>query len=138
MNAKIKSYNNRPTIFIDDKPVPPIIYALTDWIGGRLSYDEITRFSIKKFAAAGIRLYQLDISFQDMWFEDGTFDISIALKQIKGIIDVRPDAAVFFRLHINPPRWWYKGKESEWVRYANTEVYPEPDIELARTYILMI
>ncbi|OQC01605.1 MAG: hypothetical protein BWX78_00131 [Firmicutes bacterium ADurb.Bin099] len=136
MNAKIKCYNNRPTIFIDGKPVPPIIYALTDWIGGRLSYDEITGFSIKKFAAAGIRLYQLDISFQDMWFEDGTFDISIALKQIKGIIDVRPDAAVFFRLHINPPRWWYKGKESEWVRYANTEVYPEPDIELARTYIL--
>ena len=48
MNAKIKCYNNRPTIFIDGKPVPPIIYALTDWIGGRLSYDEITRFSMKR------------------------------------------------------------------------------------------
>lgn len=135
MNAKIQNYNNRPTIFIDNKPVPPVIYALTDWPGGRLSYEESTVFSLKRFASAGVNLYQLDISFEDMWLKDGSLDISIALKQIQGIIDIKPDAFVFFRLHTNPPKWWYADNESEWVRYANTEVYPEPDMNKIQSYL---
>jgi hypothetical protein len=135
MNAKIEMYNDRPTIFIDNKPVPSIIYGLTDWPGGRLSYEESTVFSIKRFASAGVKLYQLDISFKDMWLKDGSLDISIALKQIKGIIDIIPDAAVFFRLHTNPPKWWYADNESEWVRYANTEVYPEPEMNKIQSYM---
>lgn len=135
MNAKIQQFNNRPTIFINNQPIAPIIYSLTDWPGGRLSYEEYTGFSIKRFADSGIKLYQLDISFEDMWHKDDTLDISMAVKQIQGIIDIQPDAAVFFRLHTNPPSWWYEANESEWVRYADAEIVPEPPVDKFLSYL---
>lgn len=135
MKSTIKDYNNRATIFINDIPIEPVIYALTDWRGGRLSYEESTSTSIGKFAKAGVKLYQLDINFEDMWKKDDSLDITIALKQIQGILDKKPDGAVFFRLHTNPPKWWLNENPSEWVQYANTRIQEEPDEPALLSYL---
>jgi len=136
MEAKIKMHNNRPTIFIDNIPYCPSIYALTDCPGGRLSYEEIPNYNIKKFIDAGLKMYQLDIWFEDMWFEDGTFDITIAKKQIDGITKLDKSAAIFFRFHTTPPKWWHEKYPEECTKYADTKVTKEKQLHIFDRYLI--
>ncbi len=125
LKSEVKMYNGRPTVFINDRAYSPVIYSLTDCPGGRLSYEEFTGHSISRFVKMGFRLFQLDIWLDDMWYEDGTFDISMAQKQIKGVTEKCPDAAVFLRFHTTPPKWWNRLYPDEMVDYADTPAVPE-------------
>jgi hypothetical protein len=120
LNAKVDMYLNRPTIFIDDEPQTSVLYALTDMPGGRWSWEELPQHNIEVFCEHGVRMYQLDISFEQMWKEDGSLDISLAQRQIRGVLEVCPDAAIFFRLHVNAPFWWQDQHKEELVVYADT------------------
>jgi hypothetical protein len=134
MNAKIEMYNDRPTIFIDNVPYPPVIYSLTGCMEGRLSYDKLPNESIRQFVSAGVRLFQLDVWFEDMWFEDGSFDISFALKQMDGLLSADPGAAIFLRLTTVPPKWWNRKYPDECVRYADCEVTEEDPQPITAAY----
>ena len=130
LKAKVEMHLNRPTIFIDEKPQSTVIYGLTDVPGGRWSWEELAQHNLKVFCEKGIRMYQLDISFEHMWKEDGSLDISLAQKQIRGLLNVCPNAALFFRLHVNAPFWWLDKHREEMVVYADTNAVPRLDYGL--------
>lgn len=132
VSAEVKDYNGRPTIHMNDKPCAPILYALTDVPGGRWSWEEIPRHNIKLFCEQGVKLFQLDVFLEHVWKEDGSFDLDIPKNQIRGILEVCPDAGVFFRFHLNAPRWWIKKHPEENVVYDNEEAVPDPDVCLTR------
>lgn len=120
LRAKVADYRGRPTIFINEEPVSPILYALTDVPGGRRSWDEVPQHNIERFCADGIRLYQVDVFLEQLWQEDGSLNLEYARKQVQGIKEVCPEASVFFRFHVNAPRWWTAKYPGENVRYAGS------------------
>jgi hypothetical protein len=125
-------HHGRPTIFINDQPQYPMVYSLTDVPGGRWSWEEVPQHNIHNFCRSGITLYQVDIPIDSIWYEDGRVDITIARQQIAGILQVCPEAAVFFRLHVRAPQWWRDGHPDEWVRYADTDYKDEEKFALPR------
>lgn len=126
VRAKVADYQGRPTIFINEKPVSPILYALTDVPGGRRSWDEVPQHNIERFCADGIRLFQVDVFLEQLWQEDGSLSLDYARKQVQGIKAVCPEASVFFRFHVNAPRWWTARYPEENVRYAR----PDSSVQL--------
>lgn len=136
LKSEVKQHNGRPTIFINDIPYTPAIYALTDCPGGRLSYEELPGNSIQGFVDMGFLLFQLDIWLDDMWNEDGRFDISIAKKQIKGVTDRCSDAKVFLRYHTTPPKWWNLKNLGELVDFADQSAKPEKMLPGIQRYLI--
>ncbi|MBN2883061.1 MAG: hypothetical protein JXN10_06000, partial [Clostridia bacterium] len=136
LKSEVKMHNGRPEIFINGQVYSPVIYSLTDCPGGRLSFEEFPGHSISRFVKMGFKLFQLDIWLDDMWTEDGSFDISFAQKQIRGITDKCPDAAVFFRFHTTPPKWWNKQNPDELVDYADTPAVPEEETPEILRYLI--
>lgn len=136
LKSEVRKYNGRPTIFINDEPYSPVIYALTDCPGGRLSYEEVPGHSIQGFVDMGFKLFQLDIWLDDMWFEDGTFNIEMAQKQIRGITDRCPDGKVFLRYHTTAPKWWNMQNPDEMVDFADRPCGPEKKLPGPQRYLI--
>lgn len=130
LEAKVEMHLNRPTIFINEEAQASVIYALTDMPGGRWTWEEMPQHNLAVFCERGVRMYQLDISFEQMWKKDGTMDISMAQRQIRGLLEVCPEAAVFFRLHVNAPFWWLDEHREELVLYADTMALPQVEYGL--------
>lgn len=126
LSASVKNFQNRPAIFINDEPHYPMIYSLTDVPGGRWSWEEVPRYNMKSFCNLGIKLIQVDIAFDNVWKEDGTIVLDTVQRQLKGVLDICPEAAIFIRFHVNPPKWWQKKFPKENTVYADSE--PKPDI----------
>ena len=124
--AEVKPYMGRPALYINGVPTVPQFYALTDRPTGNRSYESQPSHSIALFAQAGFKLFQLDIWFEEMLPESGVLDITEARKQIQGVLLHCPDAAVMFRLHVNPPFWWLKRHPEECCLFAGDTLQPEP------------
>lgn len=122
VTAAVKVWNNKPALFLNGKPVFPAFYALTDALGGRWSFDELPSLAIEQFAKAGFKLYQVDLFLESVWPKPGPLDMTLARRQIQGILDHCPHAAVVLRWHLNPPRWWLNEHPEEWTRYANGDI----------------
>jgi len=112
-------HNGRPVLDVDGERVAPMFYALTDVPGGRWSWEELSQHNIRQFCLQGVRLFQVDVFFDHVWMPDGTLDLAIPQKQIRGILDVCPDANVVFRFHVTAPKWWARQHPDEWVAYAD-------------------
>ncbi len=133
LSSEVASRHGRPTLVLNGQDTAPLIYALTDTPGGRWSWEEIARHNIRHFAEAGISLFQLDLFLEHVWPEPGLFNIELAQKQIRGILDLVPGAAVFLRFHLRAPRWWTKAHPEENVVYLDTDYEPDlPDAVLLR------
>ncbi|MCK5571570.1 MAG: hypothetical protein KAJ12_02365, partial [Bacteroidetes bacterium] len=70
ITSKVWMHLGRPTFFINDQPLYPMVYALTDVPGGRWSWEEVPQHNIQNFCEHGIRLYQVDLAMDHIWFED--------------------------------------------------------------------
>lgn len=117
--GEVRVYNNRPMIFINDKAVSPLIYAVADPPPGRWAWSELTQHNIKLFGnTAGIDLVQLDVFLEHLWLRDGSINIDTARMQIRGALDANPNAAVMFRLHVNAPKWWQEKHQEEAIVYS--------------------
>jgi hypothetical protein len=116
---------NRPTLFLNDTPQSPFFYALTDVPGGRWSWEEVPQHNIRQFVEQGVTLFQFDLALDFVWFDDGSFNVEAAQKQIRGVLDVCPQAAVFLRLHVRPPKWWMKKYPEENTTYFGSESMPD-------------
>mgnify|MGYP002379240130 CR=1 FL=1 len=125
LGASVRMLQGRPTIHLDDQPVAPVLYALTDVPGGRWSWEELPAHNLRQFARQGVRLFQVDLFFDHCWREDGTMDLAVARRQIAGVLAARPDAAVFIRFHVTAPKWWRLRHPEEGVRYADIEAREE-------------
>ncbi|MCO5236553.1 MAG: hypothetical protein M9933_09820 [Chitinophagaceae bacterium] len=116
--GEVKMYHNRPTVFINGEPATPLLYVLVD---RRFSWFPLPQQNIKQFAdIAGIKLFQIDVYLDDVWFSDDSFKLDTAVMQLRGVLDVVPDAAIFMRLHVNAPRWWQAKHPEESVEYGDT------------------
>lgn len=123
ISARVAPHQGRPTIFIDDQPCSPQIYALTHAFGGRWSWEEKPARNLRNFCGAGIRLYQVDLYLEDIWYAQGAaLDIEKAQRQVRGVLDACPDAAVIVRLHTNAPYWWNEQHRDECSEYADGPV----------------
>lgn len=122
----------RPSIMINGQVEIPMIYALTDVPGGRWTWEELPQYNLQNFCQHGFRLIQVDLSFDHIWLADGKISTQLAQKQLRGILDVCPNAAVFIRLHVNPPKWWDQQHPEEATIYADTFSIPDFDWGLHR------
>lgn len=121
--AQVRQYNNKPTLFVDDHAVTPDFYSLTHAYGARWSWEEVPQRNLKNFTDLGLRLFQLDLYFEDIWYKNAdTLDISKARRQVRGLLDVCPDAAVIIRVHVNAPFWWNEQNPQECTQYADGPV----------------
>jgi len=119
LTGRVSVWHGRPTIFINDQPVAPMIYAGTEH--SRFTWEETPHRNLVNFAKAGYRLFQVDVWFRDIWRPDGSLDLPAVRRQIRGILAVCPEAAVFVRIHVDPPVWWMKQHPKEAVAYANKD-----------------
>jgi hypothetical protein len=119
VTAEVRGHLGKPTLFVRGVPVQACFYALTDCPGGRWSWEEGPRLSIERFVAAGFRLFQLDLFLEDCWAGEGKWTVEPARKQIRGILDLCPEAAVVLRWHVNAPGWWMEAHADELTGYAN-------------------
>ena len=125
--AKIAPLAGAPTLFIDGQPVLPFQYALTHVAGGRWSWEELPAHNLKNACADGIRLYQVDLWFEDIWRAgEKRLDMDLARRQVRGVLDACPDAAVVVRLHVNAPQWWNRAHPEECVQFADGPVEDYP------------
>jgi len=126
ITGKVAMHSGRATLFVNDKPVYPMIYSLTDTPGGRWTWEEIPRENIENFTQAGISLLQVDIWLEYIWTADGRMDMELVTRQIRGALAVNPDAAIAIRLHVNAPAWWNAANPDEITRYADGPVADIP------------
>ena len=128
IEASVEPYNGRPTLFLNGRPEYPMLYALTDVPGGRWTWEELPQHNLRNFAGAGIRLFQVDVWLEHLWTSKDSFDITVARRQIGGVLTACPDAGVIIRFHVTAPRWWRDAHPGEWVRYADVGYMDEhPD-----------
>ncbi|MCX6619717.1 MAG: hypothetical protein NTY38_01285, partial [Acidobacteria bacterium] len=120
--AEIRPWAGKPTLFINGRPTYPAFYALTDALGGRWSFDELPSLAIQQFVKAGFRLFQVDLFLESVWPKPGPLDIDLARRQLRGILDHCPGAAIVIRWHLNAPRWWIEQHPEEWTRWANGDL----------------
>ena len=103
-SGRVAMYDGRPTIFVNDRPAAPMIYALP--AGGRRTWETTPHRNLENFARQEVDLYQIDVGLKNVWLPDGTLDMDQVGRQIRGVLEVRPSAAVFIRLRVDPPTWW--------------------------------
>ncbi|QHT67307.1 hypothetical protein GXP67_12010 [Rhodocytophaga rosea] len=119
-SAQIKSFNGRPTLFVNDQPQTSAMYALTHAYGGRWSWEEVPSRNIRNFCQIGFRLFQVDVYLEDIWYtHTDTLDIAKVQRQVRGVLNECPDAGVVIRVHVNAPFWWNKANLEECTQFAD-------------------
>ncbi len=125
--AEIRPLQGQPTLFVNQHPELPFLYATTHVSGGRWTWEELPAHNLRQMSAAGVRLFQVDLWLEDLWKENETrLDMDLARQQIRGVLDACPRAAVVVRLHVNAPLWWNKVHPEECVQYADGPVMDLP------------
>lgn len=118
--AKIASYQGKPAIYVNNQPISPHFYALTHVYGGRWSWEERPSRNLANFCEAGIKLYQVDLYLEDIWYKNTKkLDIKKAQKQVQGVLDVCPNANIVVRIHVNAPFWWNETHREECAAFAD-------------------
>ena len=72
-----------PPSFIDGEPHMPQIYALTDFLKGRFTWEEIPKRNLQVFTKLGFKLFQFDVWLQDIWPENGKLNIDLITCQVR-------------------------------------------------------
>ncbi|MCS7061802.1 MAG: hypothetical protein RMN25_11650 [Anaerolineae bacterium] len=119
ISTAVEFINAKPVFCVDGVPTNPLIYSLTQMPGGRWSWEELPQFCIQQFASIGFKLFQVHIYFHHIWNQDGSISIDLAQRQLRGVLDVCPDAVLFIRLHVTPPYWWILQNMQECTQYAD-------------------
>lgn len=124
-HANVEVRQGRATLLINGQPTAPVIYALTDCPGGRFTWEEVPQRNLRLFAENGCRLFQADLWLEWLLGPDDVLDVTLAQRQVRGILDACPDAAVMLRVHLNPPPAWCAAHPDECVQYADGPAEPE-------------
>jgi len=95
LTGEVKPHLGSPTLHINGQPQIPYIYALTDVPGGRWTWEEVPQWNIKQFCQAGVQQFYFPIFFENIFSADGTLDVSPVQRQVRGVHEVCPGAAVY-------------------------------------------
>ena len=98
-HATVESRHGRAVLLLNGQPTAPMIYALTDCPGGRFTWEEVPQRNLRLFAENGCRLFQADLWLEWLLGPDDALDVTLAQRQVRGILDACPDAAVMLRVH---------------------------------------
>jgi hypothetical protein len=126
LSAEVRAHLGRPCLFVNGRLVQPAFYSLTDYPGGRWTWEEMPHRNLSLFAEAGFCLFQADLMLEHIWTAERSFDVAPARNQIRGILQVCPAAGVVLRLHVNAPPWWNAAHPEECVGYADGPVDSPP------------
>lgn len=125
--AKVSDYKGKPVLYINDRITYPLIYSLVGEVGARLSYDEYPAWNIKRFADAGIRIFEGELWPAVIYdYKTRSFKKDLIAKQIRGFIDQCPNAAIILRLETQVNEW-SKDNPDECVRYTDAPVKEFPE-----------
>ncbi len=125
VHARVARRDGRATLLLNDQPSAPLLYALTDCPGARWSWEEAPARNIALFVRQGVRLFQADIFLEMLLGPDGAIDVTLARRQVAGILAQCPEAHVMLRVHLNPPPAWCAAHPDECVGYADGRAQPE-------------
>lgn len=120
LKAKIVQEFNKPVLYVGEKRVPPIIYALSD-IPASNSGTAYAQRNIKRFGEAGIDLVAVDTELRLGWKKSDEFDSEPIIEEILTVADANPNAKVLVRLHLNAPYWWLRDNPDEQILYRCPE-----------------
>ena len=125
--AEIRTQNGKPTLYVNQKPELPFMYALTHVTGGRWSWEELPAHNLRQMGEVGVRLFQVDLWLEDIWKEkEKRLDMALARRQIRGVLSACPGGAIVVRLHVNAPFWWNRAHPEECTQYADGPVQDLP------------
>jgi len=125
--AEIRLLHGQPTLYVNQQPELPFLYALTHVTGGRWSWEELPAHNLRLMSEVGVRLFQVDLWLEDIWKANTKqLDMDLVRRQIRGVLDACPVGAVVVRLHVNAPFWWNQAHPAECVQYADGPVQDLP------------
>lgn len=124
--AEIREYNGSPTIFINDEPYAPMSMTV-------MSYKK--EEYIKGLWNAGIKIYYVPANTN--WARPGKHYINKEGKEcyqktgfeafeeeVRTLLKSAPDAYIFVRLGMHPPRDWVESHPDEVMRYSDGGTRP--------------
>ena len=114
LEAKVGPYKGRNVIFVNGKPIVPLMYAGTEQC--RRTWEGKPRKSIEQFSALGYEIIQTDMWFKYSLKPDETFELEGIRKQLSGILSVNPKAKIIVRINVSAPQWWLNQNASEICR----------------------
>lgn len=123
----ISNEKQKPTLHIDGKEVPPVLYALSDFPAARAG-TAYAQKNIARFAEAGVNLVAVDVALHRGWKRVSPFDPQPLLSELYYALRANPNAKLFLRCHLNPPYWWLRDNPDECVIYR-TEEGDKPGID---------
>jgi hypothetical protein len=119
LTGSVRQSGGKPTLFINDRPTHPMIYSLTPDIGGRYTWEEIPQIGLHDFSAQGISLFSFPLYLDQLFDKDDNLDLSLLTRDIRGVLDVNPRAAIILYLYILPSPEWRKAHPEENTQYAD-------------------
>ncbi len=109
--ARIKRYNGEPAIIINDTAFPPMT----------ITVNMKSREYLKKLGEIGFKIFYLCASTN--WNNPGRNGqpdgLTQTLTDFKMLMDAVPDAYVFLRLNVAPPKEWVNAHPEEMVKFSD-------------------
>jgi len=117
----VRQWNGKPTLFVNGRPTLPMVYSLTNNIGGRYTWEEIPQISIRDFSRHGFQLFSFVIYLDQLFDKDDKLDLSLLTKDIRGVLDVNPSAAIFIYLLTQSSPEWRQAHPEEYAEFADAK-----------------
>ncbi len=109
--AEIKEFNEKLTVFVDEKPITPMFMLMRNYENEGY---------IKGLYNSGIRLFY--VYAETNWLRKDGFEKFI--NSVSKIIKNAPNAYIMVRLVLHPPKKWVVDNPDEVVRYDDGSIRP--------------
>lgn len=119
--ASVKNKDGLPELYINERRFPPFAYM--SYLGKSRYYKEVADQGINIFclpaylgnqginSTSGIKPFR-----PSFWVGENKFDFGIIEKEFEELIQVKKDAKIIVRIHLDPPLWWEERNPSELSR----------------------
>jgi hypothetical protein len=111
LEARTGLHQGHSVIFVNGRPVAPQMYSGTEH--SRQTWTGRPRQSIEEFTAQGYQIIQTDFWLKYSLRPDGILDVEGIRRQLRGILDVNPEAMIVARINVSAPEWWLETNPGE-------------------------